>query len=784
MTPEPSEYSSLLDRLPDTVFRLDPDCRLRYVNAAVERQTGVPPQQCLGKTWQEVGLPAEASDLINERCREAMTIGRETEVEFVHQGRAYRSRILPERDADGAVRSAMGVTTDVTEQRRVEGALREREERLRLILSNITDYAIFQTDAGGYVTEWMEGAERVKGWRPEEIIGQHVSMFYTPEQVAAGLVDQELAEAATIGRAERVDWRVRKGGERFWGNEIATAARDASGRLIGFTKISRDLSERKRVEDALREAEERYRLIVDNARDYAIFMMNAAGEVLTWNTGAERIFGYAEAEIIGQDAAVLFPPEDRESGEHQKELATAAAEGRASDDRWQLRKGGERFFASGVTTPLREVGGNLRGFVKVCRDLTERQQIEEQRERLLEQEKVARLEAERAMTMRDEFLAIVSHELRTPLSSILLWGKMLRARAVHGPQQEQAIDGIVKSADAQRQLVEDLLDVSRMMSGKMRLNVREVELGPVIEAAVEAVRPMADAKGVRVELSLDRGDGRTVLADPDRIQQVVWNLLNNAVKFTDGGGRVRAFLRHADGAAEVRIADTGRGISPQFLPQVFQRFRQADATTTREHGGLGLGLSISRQLVELHGGTIRAESDGVGKGATFTMHLPLADRRGGPGHEGTSGNGGTRAHFTPSRVLDGVRILIVEDEDETRAALRSLLEQCSAEVTAVESAAQAVAAFRAGLSGRRYDVLVSDIAMPVQDGYELMRELRAMEQQRGQGQPTPAVALTAYAREEDRARTAAVGFQAHVAKPADPALIVETVAELVRSSAG
>jgi PAS domain S-box-containing protein len=653
------------------------------------------------------------------------------------------------------------------------------EAWLRLVLQNIVDYAIFTIDPDGYVTEWPEGAQRVKGYRPEEIIGSHVSTFYTPEQIAAGLVEQELKEATESGRAEREDWRVRKGGERFWGNEIATAMRDAEGKLLGFAKISRDLSQRKRMEDALRESEERHRLIVENARDYAIFMTDPQGLVMTWNTGAERIFGYAEGEIVGQDVGILYTPEDRAAGEHQKELATAAGEGRASDDRWQMRKGGERFFASGISTPLRDGAGTLRGFVKICRDLTEGRRMAEQRERLLEQERVARLEAERAMVLRDEFLAVVSHELRTPLTAILLWTKLLRAGSVKQDDFPQIVETIQQSAEAQRQLIEDLLDVSGMISGKLRLNVREAKLIPVIRAAVDAVRPMADAKGVGVRVDLDERDDR-IRVDADRIQQVVWNLVNNAVKFTDRGGRVAVRLTRSDGRLKIEVTDTGRGISPAFLPHVFERFRQADASTTRTIGGLGLGLSIAKQLVELHGGTIRAASAGEGRGATFTVELPL----GGLGSEVGFGTRPAPAAAAgagapcPAPVLQGLRMLVVEDEANTRAGLRQLLEGCGAEVTAVESAALAVAAFRDGLARRPYDVIVSDIGLPVQDGHELIHEIREMERRGGGQRLTPALALTAYAREEDRTRALAAGFQMHLPKPVQPEQVVDVVTVL------
>jgi signal transduction histidine kinase/ActR/RegA family two-component response regulator len=443
-----------------------------------------------------------------------------------------------------------------------------------------------------------------------------------------------------------------------------------------------------------------------------------------------------------------------------------------------MRKGGERFYVSGITTALRDEDGTLRGFVKICRDLTERQTIQDQRDRLLDQEKLARLEAERAMVMRDEFLAVVSHELRTPLTAILLWAKMLRSGALREAEYAEAFTKIEMSAESQRQLIEDLLDVSRMMSGKLRLNIRECELLGVVRAATDAVRPMADAKKIEMVVTLDERAGR-VMADPDRIQQVVWNLLNNAVKFSKQGGRVSVQLKRVDSVLQIQVADTGRGISAAFLPHVFERFRQADASTTRTEGGLGLGLSISNQLVELHGGTIRAESRGVDQGSTFTVELPMADVRTQAGYRRPS-NGGPAAltGTIPADTLQGMRLLVVEDEANSRSAIQILLKHSGADVAAVESAALAVAAFRESLIDRPFDAIVSDIGMPIQNGYELMREIRQMEISRQEKRHVPAIAMTAYAREEDRVRALAAGFQAHIPKPIDLSLLVGTLNEV------
>jgi PAS domain S-box-containing protein len=372
----------------------------------------------------------------------------------------------------------------------------------------------------------------------------------------------------------------------------------------------------------LRDADDR-QVAVNEVKEFAIFQIDPTGHISTWNQGAHRLFGFQDDEAIGQPTDILFTPEDRAQGEPARELNTARVEGRASDDRWQLRKDGTRFWASGVTTALHDEAGNPRGFTKVCRDLTTTMLASDERERLLKSEQQARHEAVMATQMKDQFLSVVSHELRTPLTAILLWVKILRAGTMEEKERAAALETIERSATAQGQLIEDLLDVSRIISGKLRLNVRPTELVTFVRAAIESVRPMADVKGVAVNAQIPEGTG-LVYADPDRIQQVIWNLLTNAVKFTDKGGRVDARLDRFDETLRITITDTGRGIEPEFLPHVFDPFQQAEHATRRREGGLGLGLAIARQLVQLHGGTIEATSAGLGKGSTFTVLLPLA----------------------------------------------------------------------------------------------------------------------------------------------------------------
>jgi signal transduction histidine kinase/ActR/RegA family two-component response regulator len=384
-------------------------------------------------------------------------------------------------------------------------------------------------------------------------------------------------------------------------------------------------------------------------------------------------------------------------------------------------------------------------------------------------------EARESSRLKDEFLATVSHELRTPLTAILGWAHMLRAGQFDGDSARKACETIERNARAQAQLIEDLLDVSRIITGKLRMDVRPVDPNSFIEAAVEAVRPAAEAKGVRVQKVLDTGVV-SVSGDPVRLQQIVWNLLSNAIKFTPRGGRVQIRLERVNSHLEIAISDTGAGIVPEFLPHVFDRFRQADQRSTRQHGGLGLGLSIVRHLVELHGGTVRAESEGEGRGSTFTVLLPVAPVY-QPEAEGVRVHPAARdtlPAFECVERLDGVRVLVVDDEPDTRELLKVGLGQCGAEVTAAASAAEALEA----MVKVAPDLIISDIGMPGEDGYDLIRRVRQLTAEGG-GR-VPAIALTAYARVEDRMQALRAGYQMHVPKPVEMAELVAVAASLAR----
>ncbi|HEX3775145.1 MAG TPA: PAS domain S-box protein [Polyangiaceae bacterium] len=1145
------------------------------------------------------------------------------------------------------------MTESKTEQPNTDQMLEHADEPLRRLVDQVTDYAIFLLDPEGHIASWNAGAARIKGYTFEEIINQHFSVFYRPEDRWRCAVELEMA--ARDGRVEDVGWRVRKDGTLFWADVVITCLRDSAGQIVGYGKVTRDLSERQRAEESLRQAEERFRLLVESVKDYAIFMLDPGGHVTTWNAGAERIKGYRAGEILGKHFSTFYPKEDVAAGKCEMELEVAAREGRFEDEGWRLRKDGSSFWANVVITAVHDASGALIGFAKVTRDLTERRAAEEERLRLgrLAQERVQalgelsealtfalsiddvarvviqngiqlargdtctlylldektktlellaergcnpeivdrirqitpdaadpvypvgtgeraelwveteaeyralypafaadqvpgsgvqafgcvplvaegktigmlgvgyreardfskderefvatvaqqcaqaiararRVEGEReaaalvdhlrasllttlhsigdaliatdsdgsislmndvaetltgwsesdargkslpevfhiinehtrniaenpvarvlatggivglanhtvllardgrevpiddsgapirtrdgkiegvvlvfrdvstrkreearrafladataalgrsldyeqtvahvaqlcvpeladwctvdllkdgerlparlavahvdpgkiklaqelaeryppdpnhasavmsvlqtgrsllypeipdqllvagardaeqlriarelelrsamivpliargkvlgAMTFvyaesarhysaddldyaeqlalrcaaaidnarlfaseqrsrraaeianraKDEFLAVVSHELRTPLNAIMGWAKLLVAGQVDQARQRNALETVERNAVAMAQLVEDLLDMSRVVSGKLRLEVQQVNLAQVTSAAIESVRPAAAARGVELTSSLD-GTAGPVLGDPTRLQQVIWNLLSNAVKFTSRDGGVRIVLRRVDFSVEISVADTGKGIAPSFLPHVFEAFRQQDASSKRSLGGLGLGLAITRQLVELHGGTIVAESDGEGCGAKFVVTLPIASvsspRWALAGTESKRGSSERPEH------LRGLRVLVIDDEMDTRNLVGAILEECGCRVALAASVSEAMDALTEELP----DLVISDVGMPGEDGYDFIRKLRALPRDRGGD--LPAAALTAYASAEDRGRLLNAGYSIHVAKPVDPAELLAVVGTLGR----
>ena len=527
---------------------------------------------------------------------------------------------------------------------------------------------------------------------------------------------------------------------------------------------------RTRVTRELRESERRLRL-AQRAGRIGSFEWDIVTGVIHWSPDLERMYGLGVGMFEGNFAAWRkhCDPEDAEriAAEllqilgRQQELYDYEFRAVLPDGTRRWLRGQAQFEYSPEGVPLRMLGVNL--------DIDEHK-------RLLEAERVAREEAERAGALKDDFLATLSHELRTPLNAILGWTHVLLTNKADPARAREGLEVIARNARAQAQIVEDLLDMNRIMAGRLRLEVRRADLTTIINEALDSVRPAAEAKGVRLQAVLDPHAG-AVSGDPGRLQQVFWNLLSNGIKFTPKGGKVQVTLERVGSHAEVSVSDSGEGIAPAFLPFVFDRFRQADASTTRRHGGLGLGLAISKQLVELHGGSIRARSEGANAGATFTVVLPLsaltsdalapADAR-----LATSRAASPAVLFDEQVSLHGVYVLMVDDEVDARSLLERLLEDHGAHVTAAASAEEA---FNLLLTDR-FDVLVSDIGMPGEDGYAFLRRVRSLGAENGGD--IPAVALTAYARAEDRVRAIRAGFQMHIAKPVEPVELLTMVASL------
>jgi len=502
--------------------------------------------------------------------------------------------------------------------------------------------------------------------------------------------------------------------------------------------------------DRLRLSEEKLHRLLDSVPDYAICMLSPHGVVTSWNAGGERLFGYSADEVIGRSVSAFYLASDAEEGAPAAQLMAAESEGRLEAEGLRLRRGGQAFEAHTVLTPIRDESRELRGFSLVVRDISERKRLEDDLRRRAEELAVAH-------RAKEDFLATLSHELRTPLNAMLGWTRLLRIGKLDAAGTARALETIERNAHLQEQLIADILDVSRIVTGKLRLELRPTALGPLVENTIDTLRPSADAKSITLTAAL-HADG-TVLGDPDRLEQVVWNLIVNAIKFTPIGGSIGVTLERHGGSAILTVTDTGEGISSDVLPYVFDRFRQGDASVTRPHGGLGLGLSMVRHIVELHGGKSTVMSEGRGRGATFTVQLPIRDVR--------------DALAPAEHVLAGVRVLVVDDEPDAREVVVKALDNCGARTLSAGSTGEAMKL----LAEFRPDVLVSDLRMPGEDGYALIRRVRS---EGGVSQALPAIALTGMVHPEDRRRALTAGYQSFVPKPVEVTELADVIRRIAR----
>ncbi len=638
------------------------------------------------------------------------------------------------------------------------------QSRLAAIVESAED-AIISKTLDGIITSWNPGAERIFGYTAEEIIGKPLTLLIPPDHP-----DEETNILDRLRRGERIDHyetqRVRKDGRIIYVSLTVSPIRDKNQTIIGASKIARDITSRK--EEEL--ASLYLRAIVESADD-AIVGKTLDGIVTSWNPGAERLFGYTATEMIGSSITRIFPPDllDEES-----RILAQLRRGERIDhfETRRVHKNGHTVDVSVTVSPIRNYQGQVVGGSKIARDITERKRAERRMHEVLKEAQVARERAESANRVKDDFLATISHELRTPLTAMVGWIRMLRSGSLDAEKIEKALDVIDRNVRSQAQLVEDLLDISRITMGRLRLQVRPLEPGALITAAVEALKLAAEAKNVQVKTILD-SDAGPIAGDFERLQQVIWNLLSNAIKFTPKGGHVQVSLERVDSHIEMRIADDGRGIAPDFLPHVFERFRQADAVTTRRHGGIGMGLAISKAIVELHGGTISVESEGEGKGTTFIVSLPLMPVKRALSKDGVHPRAQTNSVMDCPPEVAGLSVLVVDDDPDTCDMIREILASCGAVVRTATSAEDALDFFQTA----RPDLLISDIGMPNVDGYSLIKRVRERERQTRDNR-VPAVALTAFARIEDRVKALASGYQMHVAKPVEPTELLTIVASL------
>jgi PAS domain S-box-containing protein len=642
-------------------------------------------------------------------------------------------------------------------RKQAERELVESQRELADFFENAR-WPIYWLSEDGRILQANRAALEQLGYDEEEIIGTRLSALEAgSERAVESLLDT--LRGRDVIRDVVVNVRAKDGAVRELLFECQ--ARRRTGKPAEIRCFARDLSDQHR----LAIVTQRLASIVESSND-AIITKNLAGVVTSWNPGAVNLFGYEADEMVGRPIAVVIP-----SDRQEEEFAILERIRRGVPveiyETVRQSKDGRLIHVSLSISPLHDAQGRIVGASKIARDITERKRIEAERESLLVKERAARAEAERAARMRDEFLAVVSHELRTPLNSILGWLHLLKKSGLERPEIHEAVTAIERGARMQAQLVEDLLDMSRIMNGQFALDLSTVRLATVIENALAIVGPAAEARGVRLRSTVP--EPSTVIGDARRLQQVLWNLLSNAVKFTSRGGTVDVFLTRSASSFELVVRDSGAGISPEFLPHVFERFRQADSSTRRTQGGLGLGLSIVKHLVELHDGSVHAASEGLGMGSTFTVRLPIAPVRESNG-DGKPQNGD--AWMPKSEVdLRDLRVLVVDDDTDSRELVSRVLRDRNASVTVAESAPDALSLLEKGA----FDVLISDIGMPGMDGYQFIRRLRESSWSTSS---VPAVALSAYARSEDRVKAMLCGFQTHSSKPIEPEELVATVAGL------
>lgn len=759
--------SSHVENTPLAVIEWDKDYRVSRWLPSAERLFGWKAEEVLGKSvgdWKFV-FPEdlEAVYAIGDRQRKGLdrhSVSRNrnyTKQGAVLHNEWYNSVLY---DDSGELISVLSLVLDVTARKRIEDVMRASEEQYRLLFeSNPLAMWVYDLETLRFLAVNDATVEQY-GYSREQFLNMTIAQIRPPEDVPR-LHDYLALGSPGFDRAG--EWRHQKKNGAIITVEITAHQLDFSGRRAEFV-MALDITERKLAEEALVESEDRYRDLVDNSHEL-MCTHDLEGRIISVNPWAARVLGYKQETLIGLDIREGLMPEYRDLfDDYLREIrengfARGIMKVRTASGETRFWEYYNTLRTQGVESPI------VRG---MAHDVTERRQA-------LKREKEARLEAESANRLKDEFLATLSHELRTPLTAIIGWSKLLIDGEVEPDKQPKALETIARNARFQAQLIDDLLEVSRIITGKLPLEFSPCELRPVIEAVVEGLRPTAEAKAVRLELLLEP-DVALIYGDVDRLRQVIWNLLSNAVKFTPRNGSVQVKLQRTKSHVVIAVRDSGEGIKPDFLPHVFERFSQADGSTTREHGGLGLGLAIVRHLVELHGGAVRAESPGEGLGSTFVVSLPLMEASDAqvqrPKFQGDDLVVADAKRIAHKPSLDGLRLLIVDDEPDFRELVTLMLGRYGAVVKTAASAGEALVY----VENWKPDVLVADIGMRDEDGYGLISKVRALSLERGGS--TPALALTAYTRAEDRLHALSAGYQIHLAKPITGPELAAAVANL------
>jgi len=764
--------SAILNSSLDAIVTSDVDGRIVEWNEAAERIFGYARNDVLGKDMAELIIPPSMRDAHRrgmermKRTGEGPVLGKKLEMPAMREdGSTFPSELIITK-IQSDPRRFTGFIRDLTEQKRAEETLKVHTH----VLERMAEGVSMATEEG--IIIYSNPAEdEMFGYERGELLGKHVSVLnsYPPEEnerIVRDVIERLQAKGSWSG--EFVN-------KTKQGTVFTTFARITALELAGeklWVCVHDDITERKRQENALRESEERFRTMADSA-PVLIWMSGPDKEGVYFNRRWLEFTGRPLEDELGEGWHTSIHPDDIPNLEAR---SAAFKEKRPFNTQFRMRRfDGEYRYMLDTGVPRFTGDGTFQGYIGSCSDITELKRFEEERTLLLTHERELRGQAELASRMKDEFLATLSHELRTPLNAILGWSQVVRRRKNDPEQLRKGLDVVERNARSQAQIIEDLLDMNRIVSGKVRLDIQGVDLAQVITDAAETARPAADAKGVELEILLSTPT-EPIKGDPQRLQQVLWNLLSNAVKFTPSGGKVQVQVERLESDLVLSVSDTGIGLEKEFLPFVFDRFRQADASITRKHGGLGLGLSIVRSLVELHGGTVSVKSEGLGKGSTFIVSLPA--RAAAYVEEEVTGRFQLRAEEAVLRIepvdLRGVTILAVDDEPDARQLIRELLKESGADVITAGSAEEALKLLKEHMP----HVLVSDIGMPEVDGYEFLRKVRNLSSDRGG--KIPAIALTAFARPEDRLLALKAGYNTHVPKPVESAELMQVIVNLSR----